>query len=235
VQFSRQYFQEKNTANGDMRLIYSNGVPLRVVALNTPVEATSYVHHLGFFAQDSWTVASRLTVNLGFRLDRANGWIPEQVSPAGRWVGERRVERQDVYKQWIGVWRLGAVYDVFGTGRTAIKGNASRYGHQVGIGIVTTIHPFTLSTANIAWNDLNRNDFPDPGELGAFEGFTGGANTRYEDGRTGRSGATRTSSRSASSTRRCATCGSGSCTTAVRIGTTWATGTRPCPRRRTRR
>lgn len=181
VQFSRQYFQEKNTANGDMRLIYSNGVPLRVVALNTPVEATSYVHHLGFFAQDSWTVASKLTVNLGFRFDRANGWIPEQVSPAGRWVGERRLDRQDVYKQWIGVWRLGAVYDVFGTGRTAIKGNASRYGHQVGIGVVTTVHPFTLSTANIAWNDLNRNDFPDPGELGAFEGFTGGANTRYED------------------------------------------------------
>ena len=180
VQFNRQFFREINRTNGDMILFYNNGVPFQIQAVNTPVIATSYVHQIGFFGQDSWSVGN-LTLNLGFRADRATGWIPEQSSPPGRWVPERRLNRQDVYQQWIGVWRAGAVYDLFGDGRTAIKGNFSRYGTQVGIGLVTTVHSFTRSTANIAWTDRNGNNFPDPGELGAFEGFTGAATTRYDN------------------------------------------------------
>jgi hypothetical protein len=179
VQFTRQFFREINRMNGDMRLIYNNGVPFQVMAFNTPVIATSYVHQIGFFAQDSWGVGRRLTLNLGARADRATGWMPEQVSPAGRWVAERQLARRDVYDQWIGVWRTGVVFDLFGTGRTALKGNVSRYAHQVGIGLVTTVHPFTLDSANIAWTDHNRNNLPDPGELGAFEGFAGAATTRH--------------------------------------------------------
>ncbi len=179
VQFTRQFFREINRMNGDMRLISNNGVPIRIVAFNTPVIATSYVHQLGIFAQDAWSVGSRLALNLGVRWDRATGWIPEQTSPAGRWVGERTLQRKDVYNQSIAVWRAGVVYDVFGTGLTAIKGNYSRYGQQVGIGLVTSVHPFTLSNANIAWKDANGNGFPEANELGAFEGFTGGATTRY--------------------------------------------------------
>ena len=179
LQFTRQFYREINRMNGDMRLIYNNGVPFRIVAFNTPVVATSYVHQLGLFAQDAWSIGAHLAVNLGVRWDRATGWIPEQTSPAGRWVGERTLEKKDVYGQSIAVWRAGAVYDLFGNGLTAIKGNYSRYGQQVGIGLVTNVHPFTLSSANIAWADANKNDYPDPGELGAFEGFTGGATTRY--------------------------------------------------------
>jgi len=178
VQFTRQFFREINRTNGDMILFYNNRTPFRIQAVNTPVIATSYIHQLGFFGQDSWSLGN-FTLNVGFRADRARGWIPDQTSPAGRWVLERHLDRQDVYNQWIAVWRAGAVYDVFGNGRTAVKGNYSRYGAQVGIGSVTTVHSFTRSTANIAWADLNGNDLPDPGELGAFEGFTGGANTRY--------------------------------------------------------
>ncbi len=181
VQFTRQFYREINRMNGDVRLIYNNGTPIRILAFNTPVIATSYVHQLGFFAQDAWSIGSRLTLNLGMRWDRARGWIPEQTSPAGRWVGERTLARKDVYDQSLAVWRAGTVYDLFGDGRTAIKGNYSRYGHQVGIGLVTNVHPFTLSSANIAWSDTNHNDYPDPAELGAFEGFTGGVTTRYAD------------------------------------------------------
>ncbi len=181
VQFTRQFYQEINRVNGDVRLFYTNGVPTRVVALNTPVDAKSYVGQLGFFAQDAWTVGRGLTLNVGFRLDRATGWYPAQTSPAGRWVAERTLPKTDVYKQWLGVWRAGAVYDVRGDGRTAIKGNFSRYAFQVGIDLVTTVHPFTLSTANIAWSDRNGDELPQPEELGRFEGFTGGASTAYTD------------------------------------------------------
>jgi hypothetical protein len=74
------------------------------------------------------------------------------------------------------------VFDATGNGLTAIKGNYSRYAHQVGAaGIVNSVHSFALSSANIAWNDRNGNQYPDPGELGTFEGFTGGASTHYPD------------------------------------------------------
>ncbi|MBI2221760.1 MAG: TonB-dependent receptor [Acidobacteria bacterium] len=181
VQFTRQFYRDLNTMNGDMRLIYNNGRPFRVQAFNTPVQATSYVHQLGFFAQDSWSMG-RFTLNVGVRADGAKGWIPEETSGTGRWVAERTVEKRDVYNQWIGVWRAGAVFDLTGKGLTAVKGNYSRYAHQVGAAaIVNSVHPFALSSANIAWNDLNGNELPDPGELGTFEGFTGGASTRYPD------------------------------------------------------
>lgn len=179
VQFTRQFFQEINRMNGDMRLIYTNGVPNRVQAFNTSVDAKSYIQQLGFFGQDAWTIGRKLTLNVGVRFDRANGWYPEQTSPAGAWVAERTLQKTDVYKQWLGVWRAGAVYDLRGDGRTAIKGNYSRYAAQVGIDIVTNVHPFTLSSANISWNDRNGDELPQADELGRFEGFTGGASTRY--------------------------------------------------------
>jgi len=182
LQFVRLFYQEKTRVNGDVRLFYNNGVPLRITAYNTPVIATSYVHHLGFFAQDAWSIGRNLTLNLGMRVDRANGWIPAQTSPAGRWVPERRIDQQDVYTQWLTVWRTGLAYDLFGDGRTAIKGNYSRYGSLVSVGFVTAVHPFDMSSASVAWTDRNGNDFPDANELGAFEGFTGGATTRYADG-----------------------------------------------------
>ncbi len=181
LQFVRLFYREITRVNGDVRLFYNNGVPFRITAYNTPVDATSYVHHAGLFAQDAWSIGKQLTLNLGFRLDRANGWIPAQSSPAGRWVPERRIERQDVYTQWLSVWRTGVAYDLFGTGRTAVKGNYSRYGSLVSVGFVTSVHAFSQSSAQIAWTDRNRNDFPDPDELGAFEGFTGGATSRYAD------------------------------------------------------
>ena len=181
VQFTRQFYRDINTMNGDMRLIYNNGVPFRVQAFNTPVQATSYIHQLGLFAQDSWSLG-RVTVNVGLRADGAKGWIPDEVSGAGRWVGERSIQKREVYNQWIGVWRAGVVFDLTGTGLTALKGNFSRYAHQVGAAaIVNSVHAFALSSANIAWNDRNKNVLPDPGELGNFEGFTGGASTRYPD------------------------------------------------------
>ena len=180
LQFTRQMYRDDNRMNYDMRLFYNNGVAYQVRAFNTPVVATSYMHVLGFFGQDSWSIGKRLALNVGVRADRATGWIPAQSSPAGAWVPERSIPEKDVYKQWRPVWRAGAVYDVLGNGQTALKGNVSRYAHQVGTAfLINNIHPFAISSANIAWTDTNHNDFPDPGELGPFEGFIGGVTSHY--------------------------------------------------------
>ena len=179
VQFIRQYYQYNYHMNGDMGLYFNNGVAYKIQVYNTPVVAINYVHQLGLFGQDSWNIG-HLTLNLGARVDRASGWIPNETSPAGNFVPTRTVARTDVYKQWMPVWRTGLAFDVFGNGKTAIKANVSRYGAQVGAAqVVNSVNPFSLSTATVAWNDLNGDGLPQPNELGTFEGFTGGATTRY--------------------------------------------------------
>lgn len=179
VQFSTQRFEERNEINGDVRLVYQNGVANQIVIFNTPVSARSASRQLGVFGQDSWLIGRSLTLNLGFRIDRAEGWIPAQSSPGGQFVAARQLERRDVYDQWIGVWRVGAAYDPTRRGRTVLKASISRYGQQFGMSLVTSVHPFSLSQATLSWRDANGNDVPEASERGNFEGFTGGATSRY--------------------------------------------------------
>ncbi len=182
LQLTRQMYKDVNTANYDMGLNYNNGVPYRVTVWNTPVIALSFLHQYGFFMQDSWTIANRLTLNLGARFDKSVGWYPAQESPAGTWVPARSIQKKEVFNRWRPVWRTGVVFDVKGDGQTAIKGNFSRYAGQLGAANqVNTVHPFARSSANVAWTDANRDQWPQASELGRFEGFTGGATTVYAD------------------------------------------------------
>lgn len=180
VQFARQFFEERNRVNGDLHILFNDGVPNAVRIYNTPTKAVSRIRQLGFYAQDSWTIGGRLTLNLGGRLDLAKGWIPDQDVPAGRFIAARRLERRDVVDQSLLSWRTGFVWDVDGSGRTAVKGNYSRYGNQVGINRVTQIHPFTLANGTRSWTDRNGDRIPQDDELGTFTGFAGVAN-RYAD------------------------------------------------------
>lgn len=183
LQTASLWADESNRVNGDVRLNFANGVATSVVATNTPVRAVSAVTHAGIFLQDAWTPHSRLTLNVGGRYDRAIGRLPAQTSGAGRWVAERHVAAQRVYDQSLAVWRAGLVVDARGDGRTAVKISASRYGQQVGLGLVGNVHPFTLSSATVAWSDANGNGLPEERELGRFEGFaTGGGRYATSDG-----------------------------------------------------
>lgn len=179
VQYARQFFREDNRVNGDLHILFSDGAPNAVRIYNSPTSATSRISQLGFFAQDGWT-RGKLTVNLGGRFDIAKGYIPEQSVPAGTFIGARSLSRQDVFDQKLAVWRAGFVYDVSGNGKTAIKGNFSRYGNNVGINRVTLVHPFTLSNGTRSWTDRNNDRIPQESELGPFSGFAGVAN-RYAD------------------------------------------------------
>jgi hypothetical protein len=106
--------------------------------------------------------------------------MPEQSKTAGTFSDARDLAETDVFSSWRGVWRTGVVYDLFGSGRTAIKASVSRYAAQVGLNMVQRVHPFQRTSGTRPWTDSSGDRIPQENELGTFSGFPG-QSSRYAD------------------------------------------------------
>jgi Carboxypeptidase regulatory-like domain len=158
--FQRQRYDQ----NGDIsQLIYVNNaagvaIPNSVSVRNTFLVKYEDVNaHLGIYGQDKWTLR-RMTFNLGGRFDYLNASVPVESNPAGRFVPERSSDAISCLPCWKqGSIRLGASYDVFGTGRTAVKGTIGKYVASQSAGVASTTNPMQLQTDTRAWVDLDGN------------------------------------------------------------------------------
>ena len=162
-------------ANADLNQRYRNGVPFEVQTFNTPFENIADVNaDLGVFAQDTWTTR-RLTLNPGLRYDYFNSSIRAQIAPAGRFVPARSFAGIDNVPNWKDVSvRMGAAFDLFGDGRTAIKGNVGRYIQSEGPGFAATYNPLVFGLDTRTWTDTNRDDIAQESELGPTSNTTFG-------------------------------------------------------------
>lgn len=183
VQYGRLFYGSDYSVLGDHWVVYNNGIPTAVRQFNTPLFSKNLANVYGIFLQDSWSM-NRLTLNLGGRWDKYVGTLPDQSASGGTFGAPRTVSKREVINQSIGVWRLGASYDVTGTGRTALKASYSRYGTQVGIDRVTTVNPLTVGQRDCPWTDPNGDGRFQASEINPAQcpGFSGGLNTRYADG-----------------------------------------------------
>ncbi len=181
IQARSGFFQEQFTINGDILLRYRGGAPDTVLVYNTPLTHREDVRwDIGVYIQDSWTL-KRLTLNPGVRLDRLNMSWPAQGGPGGTYVGAREYPANESVIQWSNVVpRFGVTYDVFGNGKTAIKGSASKYMRQEGTGTISQVNPNQRSSSTRPWTDLNGDKLAQPNEVGAGTGFTGGLNRRID-------------------------------------------------------
>jgi len=183
VQWGRLYYESQYSVQGDHYVEYNNGVPTQVRQFNTPNVSKNVATVLGIFVQDSWSM-NRLTLNLGARWDRYVGTVPEQSVAAGRFSPARTVPETEVINQNRGVWRIGASYDLTGTGRTALKASASRYALQVGIDRVTSVNPLSTGSRTCPWTDPNGDGRFQDSEINVAQcsAFSGGVGFRYADG-----------------------------------------------------
>jgi hypothetical protein len=181
VQLRLGPYWRPTTKNGDILLEFNNGVPFAVLEYNTPTDPSKQnldADH-AVFAQDSWTM-KRLTVNAGARFDYFKSSVPAQTARAGTWVGERSYPEIPVNTWKNVVPRLGIVYDVFGNGKTAVKGSVSKYVLGEGVSLAQSLNPLYLASRTCAWNDLNGDTEAQPNEISSCQGWGGGITTRID-------------------------------------------------------
>jgi hypothetical protein len=194
MQTQTGYRRQRTWANNDMSFQLLRGAPVAIVQYTTPYTTEEHVKlDLGLFLQDQWTIRN-LTVNVGGRFDYLNAYVPAQSLPAVRFVGIREFPAVPDVPNWKDMTpRLGASYDLFGDGKTALKASAGKYLQGITTLIAGATNPIVTSvnSASRSWNDLNGNYVPDcdltnpaaNGECGAISPANFGktqVTTRYD-------------------------------------------------------
>lgn len=137
----------------------------------TPNQITEYANarwiekinaSMGIYAQDQWTL-KRVTLNLGLRYDYFKSSIPEQSLPATRFLPARNYAAVDTVINWKDINpRIGASYDLFGNGKTALKANVGRYIAGETASATRANNPVqqSITQTTRVWNDANRDFIP---------------------------------------------------------------------------
>ena len=156
-------YDERQTRTNNQYLQYrfNNGVPDQMTLTISDFPVKQRVRADSWYAQDQWT-RGRMTLQGALRYDHAWSYFPEAT------VGPVRFFPNPVtYPHTEGVTgyhdltpRAGIAFDVFGTGKTAVKANVGRYleaAQNGGLFIASRPTGRLQTTTTRSWTDANKN------------------------------------------------------------------------------
>jgi hypothetical protein len=161
------YHVDRRVAGGNpVSYRVNNGVPNQITQRIRDFRSYANVRYTALYAQDQWT-RGRMTLSGAIRYDNAWDNYPEQQVGGTTFLPEVTVfPASKGVKGYHDITpRAAVVYDLFGTGRTALKFNIGRYleaavnanGNYSGLLPVSRI-PQTVTRT---WTDANGNFAPD--------------------------------------------------------------------------
>jgi hypothetical protein len=181
------YHHVESVYGGSMSYRMRNGIPNQITLQISPRSDRERVKaNLGLFVQDQWT-NDRLTINAGLRDDYLNALVPEQDLEAGLFMPARHFDEIPCLPCWSDLSpRVSVAYDLFGTGKTALKANVSRYVGSVHMDVAQALNPVTTTVASATrnWTDTNKDFIPQQSELQALSPSTFGQSivrTRWDE------------------------------------------------------
>jgi carboxypeptidase family protein len=143
-------------ANADLVQRYRDGSPDSVIVYNTPTRLYNLMGaDLGFYLQDSWTL-KRLTINPGIRFEYFNSSAQAKAVEAGRFVPARSFPEIPDTPNWKNVApRFGAVYNLTGDAKTALKGSVNKYNRNFTTDFTNRYNPLVLQSDTRNWSDCD--------------------------------------------------------------------------------
>jgi hypothetical protein len=181
----------KTTTQVGQQLAYTfnNGSPISLTLRVGPTRVSDRIRYDGFYVQDAWK-RGRLSLQGGLRFETASSWTPDGENGI---LENHQFGSANIFPRLDGVKgfrdltpRGGAVYDLFGNGKTAVKMNFGEYVQGAFSGDVYTIkNPATTLVNSItrSWSDPNGDkvaqcDFLNPatnGECGPWSNLNWGS------------------------------------------------------------
>ena len=155
--------QDTNTSH--LFYNFASGVPQSITEWATPYSSDSYVVETGVFAQDRWTL-KHLTLNGAVRFDRVQTYFPAQTVGPSQYTPNRNLSIPNTdLLDWKDVTpRVGAAYDLFGNGKTAVKASIGKYLLREGAPATygASANPLNTLAASTtrSWTDANGDFIP---------------------------------------------------------------------------
>jgi hypothetical protein len=137
--------------SGDYQLLFNKGLPNQINLFNYPFTPRNQLYSQSAFVTDSWKLG-RVVLNYGVRWERYDAFYPTQTKPAGQFSAQATYPGKDLLVWKDVVPRLGGAWDIFGKGKTVLKGSFGKFGDTMGDLWGNTFNPNALVTTSYLWS-----------------------------------------------------------------------------------